>query len=130
MGRVVHFEIHADEPERAASFYRALFGWEIVKWDGPGEYWLVTTGEDGQRGINGGILRRHGKLDQTVPYPLIGYVCTVQVDDVDVSLAKAQSLGSVIALPKMPIPTVGWLVYVKDSEGNIFGMMQYDPAAK
>ena len=46
------------------------------------------------------------------------------------SLAKATSLGAVIAVPKMPIPGVGWLAYAKDPEGNIFGMMQPDPAAK
>jgi predicted enzyme related to lactoylglutathione lyase len=30
----------------------------------------------------------------------------------------------------MAIPGVGWLCYFKDTEGNIFGMMQNDPAAK
>ena len=46
MGRVIHFEIHAQEPERAVKFYSAVFGWEVKKWDGPAEYWLVTTGEE------------------------------------------------------------------------------------
>ena len=35
MARVVHFEIHADDPERAAKFYEAAFGWSVSKWDGP-----------------------------------------------------------------------------------------------
>ncbi len=51
MGRVVHFEIHGDDPERAAEFYRGVFGWEISKWDGPVDYWLVTTGEDSEPGV-------------------------------------------------------------------------------
>ena len=58
MPRVIHFEIPTDDPERAAKFYRNVFGWEIQKWDGPVEYWLVTTGDEDQPGINGGLMRR------------------------------------------------------------------------
>ena len=58
------------------------------------------------------------------------YVCTIGIADLDASMAKAQTLGGTIALPKMPIPGMGWLAYLKDTEGNIFGMMQMDPTAK
>ena len=51
--RVTHFEIPSDNPEKAAQFYTAAFGWQIQKWGGPQEYWLVHTG-DGQPGIDGG----------------------------------------------------------------------------
>ena len=50
--------------------------------------------------------------------------------NLDVYVDKALKNGGTIALPKMPIPTVGWLAYCKDTEGNIFGMMQMDPNAK
>ena len=53
MPRVVHFEIHADDPQRAANFYQNVFGWQINKWEGPEDYWLVTTGADNEPGING-----------------------------------------------------------------------------
>ncbi len=43
MPRVIHFEIPASDPERAAAFYKKTFGWKIEKWPGPTEYWLVTT---------------------------------------------------------------------------------------
>ena len=59
-----------------------------------------------------------------------GFVCTVDVPNLDVYVDKALKNGGTIALPKMPIPTVGWLAYCKDTEGNIFGMMQMDPDAK
>jgi predicted enzyme related to lactoylglutathione lyase len=58
------------------------------------------------------------------------FVCTVDVPDLDVSLETAARLGATLAVPKMPIPGVGWLAYVTDPEGNIVGMMQADPAAK
>lgn len=127
MPRVVHFEIHADDPERAARFYRNLFGWEVQKWDGPQDYWLVKTGPDGQPGINGGLLRRHGpRVGDTV----IAYVCSIDVPSVDDYLARAVAEGGQVALPKMAIPGVGWLAYCKDPEGNIFGMTQFDRSAK
>ena len=63
MPRVVHFEIHAEDPERAVAFYTRVFDWQFSKWDGPMPYWLIKTGPDDQRGINGGLLRRHGTID-------------------------------------------------------------------
>jgi predicted enzyme related to lactoylglutathione lyase len=127
MGRVVHFEIHAENTKRAVEFYTSLFGWQFTKWDGPMEYWLINTGPAEQRGINGGMVPRRGVIDGTA---VIAYVCTVDVSNVDASLAKAVNLRGSIALPKMPIPGIGWLAYAKDTEGNIFGMMQSDASAK
>jgi predicted enzyme related to lactoylglutathione lyase len=127
MPRVVHFEIHAGDPDRAVNFYTTLFGWTFQKWEGPMDYWLVTTGPDGQPGINGGLIRRQGEIDGQA---VIAYVCTVDVANVDESTQSATSNGAQVVVPKMPIPGVGWLVYCKDTEGNIFGMMQNDPNAQ
>jgi len=128
MPRVVHFEIHADNPERALRFYSALFGWEFTKWDGPMDYWMIKTGPDSEPGINGGMVRRMG------PPPVEGqavncYCCTVTVPSVDDYVAKATAGGGTVAVPKMAIPTVGWLAYVKDTEGNILGLMTPDSTA-
>lgn len=129
MPRVVHFEIHAADPERAVAFYRTVFGWELTKWNGPAEYWLIKTGPDDQRGINGGLLRRHGPPPADMQ-SVNSFVCTVDVPAVDDYVAKATGAGGTVALAKMPVPGVGWLAYVKDTEGNIVGMMQADPGAK
>jgi len=127
MPRVVHFEIHAADPDRAVNFYQTLFGWTFQKWEGPMDYWLVTTGPNDQPGINGGLVRRQGEIDGQA---VIAYVCTVDVENLDASVQTAVDNGGQIALPKMPIPGMGWLAYCKDTEGNIFGMMQGDPNAK
>ena len=127
MPRVIHFEIHAGDPDRAVKFYEALFGWTFQKWEGPTDYWLVNTGPDSEPGINGGLLRRQGEIDGQA---VIAYVCTADVKDVDASISKAQANGAQVVVPKMPIPGVGWLVYCKDTEGNIFGMMQADESAR
>jgi uncharacterized protein len=124
MRRPVHFEIHAEDPERAANFYSQLFDWEITKWDGPVDYWLVSTGTEAP-GIEGAILRRMGENpDPQERTPVIAYVCTIDVENVDEMIDKAKKLGGVEALGKIEVPGVGWQVYYKDTESNIFGMMQ------
>jgi predicted enzyme related to lactoylglutathione lyase len=129
MSRVVHFEIHAENPERAIAFYQNLFGWQFQKWDGPMDYWMIVTGNDSERGINGGMIRRMGPPPVEMQ-AVNAYVCTVGVTALDECVSKVTSIGGVIALPKMPIPGIGWLAYAKDTEGNIFGMMQPDTQAK
>jgi uncharacterized protein len=129
MPRVSHFEIHADNPDRAIQFYAGLFGWQFQKWDGPMPYWLVTTGPDSEPGINGGLMKRMGPPPADMQ-AVNAYVCTTIVPNLDASVEKALATGGTIALPKMPVPGVGWLAYVKDTEGNILGVMQRDPAAK
>jgi predicted enzyme related to lactoylglutathione lyase len=129
MSRVVHFEIHADEPERAIQFYSRLFGWTFNKWDGPIAiaYWAIVTGAEGTPGINGGLLNRNHPI--TGHDGIIGYICTVQVDHLDQHVELALELGGQIALPKMPVPDVGWLAYIKDCEGNIVGLMEPEATA-
>jgi predicted enzyme related to lactoylglutathione lyase len=121
MPRVAHFEIPVDDPERAASFYEEVFGWKIKKWEGPVEYWLVSTGEAPEPGIDGGLTRR-GEIATTVN--------TIGVPSVDEFTEKITASGGKIVVPKMAIPSVGWFAYCADTEGNIFGIMQDDPDAR
>lgn len=135
MNRVVHFEIHAANPERAARFYSDVFGWNINEWLIPGvqlpdenRYWLVSTGDPKAPGIDGGLLFRRGP-SPSEGQPINAFVCTMGVESVDNSAAKVLAAGGSIALPKMAIKGVGWIAYGKDTEGNLFGMMQEDKKA-
>lgn len=129
MSRVIHFEIHAENPERAIGFYQGVFGWQFQKWAGPMDYWLITTGDDKDKGINGGMIRRMGP-PPTEGQAVNAYCCTIQIPAIDEYVAKIVKAGGTIALPKMAIPGIGWLAYFKDTEGNITGVMQHDPQAK
>src|SRR5215212_8611376 len=100
MPRPVHFELHADQPERAVAFYEKVFGWTSQKWDGPQLYWLLTTGPDSEPGINGGVTQRH---NPAAGDSVIAYVCTIGVESVDDYVGKAQSNGGTVATPKMPV---------------------------
>jgi predicted enzyme related to lactoylglutathione lyase len=121
MPRVVHFEIAADDPERAVAFYRSVFGWQIEKWDGPMEYWLITTGPKEEPGIDGGLGRR--------TEPGVGTENTIDVVSVDDSVKKIVAGGGKVVRPKHAVPGVGWLAYCADTEGNTFGVMQRDLSA-
>jgi len=122
MHRPIHFEIPSSNPEAAIKFYGDLFGWKFHSWGGgPMEYWLVTTGDASQPGINGGLMRRM--------HPEQPCVNTIDVPDLDAAIVNVEKTGGKIALAKMPVPGVGWLAYVKDLDGHIFGMMQNDPNA-
>jgi len=122
MSRVIHFEIPAAEPDRAAAFYGKVFGWKFDKWPGPIEYWMVVTGKDGELGINGGMMRQPGGITSTTN--------TIGVASVDDAVAAVLKAGGKNILPKTPIPTVGYFAYCEDTEGNVFGVMQADPNAK
>lgn len=126
MARVGHFEIHADDPQRAIAFYSAVLGWEFTSWGGGWDYWLIKTGPAEEPGIDGGLLPRKG--DRPQPGQAVNaYVCTAMVASLDETIAAVDAHGGQIALAKMPVPGVGWLAYFHDPEGNIFGAMQNDP---
>jgi predicted enzyme related to lactoylglutathione lyase len=128
---IVHFEIPADNPERAAKFYRELFGWTINKWEGAAEgvpeYWMVQTvptdaaGQPMSQGVNGGLMRRM--------YPGQPPVNYISVENVDDYVRRAQGLGAKMLMEKHPVPGMGWFAQLNDPEGNLFAVWEHDPNA-
>ena len=92
MPRPIHFEIPADQPERAMAFYQQVFGWRFQKWEGPMPYWLVRTGGEGP-GIDGGLLARQ--------HPGQGTVNTVDVPNCEEFVRRIESAGGRTVMPKM-----------------------------
>jgi len=127
MPRVIHFEIHADQPERAMRFYASVFGWQFTSLKGmPVDYWAVQTGDQGP-GIDGGLMLRLTPLDSAA---VTAFVATIAVPDLDQYVMKVATSGGQLAVPKMAIRGIGWFAYCKDTEGNLFGMLEADAAAK
>jgi predicted enzyme related to lactoylglutathione lyase len=114
MPRIVHFEIPTTNPKRSSDFYKKALGWKIKQW-GKEQYWMVTTGADSEPGINGGIMPKKD-LKSTVN--------TVGVASVDKALKKILAAGGKVVRPKIAIPTMGWLAYCADPDGNVFGIME------
>lgn len=122
MPRVIHFEILADDAKRASRFYENVFGWTVQKWDGPMEYWFLMTGDPKEPGIDGAFSIRQGADDFNVN--------TIGVPSIDDAIKKITKNGGKIIRKKSAIPGVGYLAYFKDTEGNIWGVMQSDTSAK
>ena len=127
MSRVIHFEIHASDPEALIDYYTTLLGWSFTKQDAM-DYWFIETGPAEEPGINGGLVRRP-VAGPGESQAVNAFICTVQIDALDETLATNDRLGGLVALPKMPVPGVGWLAYVKDPDGNILGLLQPDESA-
>ena len=123
MGRVIHFEIHAEDVDRAERFYTGVFGWGVQRYGGPMDYRLLTTGPDGQVGINGAVLKRQGP-GPTAGQPVNAYTCTIQVDSIEETERAVSAAGGAKVVDRMEVPEVGQLTYFTDTEGNIFGALQ------
>jgi hypothetical protein len=128
---IVHFEIPADQPERAVKFYGELFGWDIKKYEGSAangmDYWMVQTvptdaeGRPTRPGVNGGLMARMFPGQAPLNY--------IAVEDVDDFVRKAERLGAKVLMGKHPVPGMGWFAQLTDPEGNIFAIWETDPNA-
>ena len=127
MSRPIHFEIHAEDPERAIDFYEMVLGWTFKRF-GDRDYWLIATGNSDQPGINGGLVRRQGPAP-AAQAPITGFVCTMEVKDLTTFEHAVVNAGGSVVVARHAIPGIGWLAYARDTEGNIFGLSQPDPAA-
>ncbi len=123
---MVHFEIPADNVERAKKFYGELFGWKIEKLTGPSpmEYWLITTGaEKGEMaGLGGGMMARQMPGQTITMY--------IEVPSVGEYTDKIKKLGGQVVVPKSAVPEMGYYAVCLDPENNGFGIWETNPQAK
>ena len=120
---IVHFAVHADDVERAKGFYGSVFGWQFEDW-GPPEFYRVRTGTEEDPGVRGALQKRRGQsADQP---PMIGYECTIGVEDLDATAAAVEKHGGKVVMSKFQIPGVGWLIFFRDTEDNVVGAIRFD----
>src|SRR5262245_46709911 len=124
MNRVVHFEIPAEDLERAKKFYSENFGWKLNQL-GPemGNYVLVQTGPTDEKGmpqdkafINGGLMKR----DPSASSPVL----VIAVGDADQAVENVRKSGGKLVGEIIDIPNVGRYARVQDSEGNVIGVIK------
>lgn len=121
-GRVVHFDIPADDVERATIFYASAFGWKLDPVPNT-DYTIAYSTPSDEQGmptepgaINGGITKR----GESLPHPSV----TVDVPDIDATLARITELGGQTVVPKQPVMEMGFVAYFRDTEGNIGGLWE------
>jgi predicted enzyme related to lactoylglutathione lyase len=128
MGKVVHFEIPADDEGRAREFYGAVFGWQLQEMPDLDYTLVMTTPVDQQTqiplepgAINGGLMKRTAEL--SVP------VVTIDVESIDISLKEIEAAGGSMVRERTEIPGMGAFAYFKDTEGNVVGLWESPPAS-
>jgi uncharacterized protein len=133
MPTIVHFEMPADDVERAKKFYTDLFGWKIEKWPGTSskdsssssmEYWIVSTTDDkgNKAPIGGGLMKRQEQHQQITNF--------IDVNSVDEYSSKIEKLGGKVVVTKMAIPGMGYFAVCHDTENNSFGIWETNEGAK
>ncbi len=122
---LIHFEIPAADVEKLKQFYEQVFGWKIVEYPGPLDYWIiqtVPTDENGtllHPGVNGGMYKK--------PQPDIKPINYYAVESITEFLAKIVKLGGKVISPKQEVPDVGWVAAAADPEGNQFALIERLP---
>ena len=133
MPTIVHFEMPADDVERAKKFYTDLFGWKIEKWPGTSskdsssssmEYWIVSTTDDkgNKASIGGGLMKRQEQHQQITNF--------IDVNSVDEYSSKIEKLGGKVVVTKMAVPGMGYFAVCHDTENNSFGIWETNEGAK
>ena len=136
MPTIVHFEIPADDVEKAKKFYTDLFGWKTEKLSvtddsrltsaataQPMEYWIITTTDDkGNKALGGGIMKR-----QMPEHRVTNYIGVKSVDEYS---SKVEKLGGKVIAPKHTVPGMGYFALCIDTENNAFAIWETDEKAK
>ena len=119
--QLAHFAINADDVDRAKAFYSRVFGWTYASWGPPGFYVIEGAGP---------YAAIQGRRELTKGQKMTGFECTIAVESIDRAEAAVLAGGGTVALPRSVIAGVGTLMFFRDTEGNTFGCMQYDPKAE
>lgn len=127
VANLASFAIHADDVQRAKTFYENVFGWRFEAWGPPG-FFLIATGDEDSPGVQR-IL--HARQESRAGGgsnggALNGIEPTFAVDDLEAVETAVVGAGGTITVPRSPIPTVGTLIRFLDTEGNDIGAMAYE----
>jgi uncharacterized protein len=111
---VVHFDIIGPEPEMTAKFYSELFGWHTQSFPEL-NYTMTDTHAGG--GINGGFAPTSEGQPSFVTF-------YAEVDDLQATLDKAESLGGKTLATPTEIPNVVTFAMFADPQGNVIGLVK------
>jgi predicted enzyme related to lactoylglutathione lyase len=120
MTRVCRFEVPVDDTERAAAFFKHVFGWQLTKQRESGHvYFKIRTHRGKEAGIDGRFYDRH-----QVPPKNARLINMIRVDDVDLYVRKIEAAGGKKVFGKIRAPGMGNLAYFRDPDGNLMGIIQ------
>jgi hypothetical protein len=114
---LTHFAVHAQNVERAKTFYEHVFAWKFISY-GPPDFCHIDTGGDSIQKIRGALQKRNAPVGG-------GFECTFSVESIEETIKKVNANGGKILMEPHTIPNVGTLIKFEDTEGNILCAMKY-----
>lgn len=124
-GNLAFFAVNAEDVERACRFYQSVFGWTYRAFGPPGFYLVEGATPANQRAAIQGVPRTRPGGGQ-----IGGFEPSIAVADIDATIKAVESAGGEIVMPKCTLVGIGYLAYLRDTEGNLVGAMQYDAKAE
>jgi predicted enzyme related to lactoylglutathione lyase len=116
MSTIVHFDVPAEDVERAKKFYSGLLGWKFESFTAMQYNLISTTNLDGSPGVGGGMGKRMDPSQRMMNY--------FGVPSIDAAMEQVKSLGGKVLTGRMSVPGMGFLANCIDSEGNAFGLWE------
>jgi predicted enzyme related to lactoylglutathione lyase len=120
MSKIIHFEIPCKKAKRSIKFYKNVFKWKFKRW-GDEQFWLINTGSKKEKGIDGSLIVKNEMQNKIIN--------TISVKNIDKTIEKIMDHGGEILMNKTPVAGVGYLIYFRDPDKNMFGVMQEDKNA-
>jgi predicted enzyme related to lactoylglutathione lyase len=111
-------ELQSLDLGKAVPFYKELIGWSSKDWPLPGGAVYTLLGPDEKTYVAG--AQPHSRRE-TVDWS--GWLCYINVSDVDGTAARTAELGGSVVFPPHDIPDVGRAAVLKDPEGVIFALI-------
>ena len=125
MAKVNHFDLPAEDAERASHFYEHIFGWNVFKVPTDAmDYWMMNSTRMDSDGkpkmeegvINGGIYKKDNDQQRLTVY--------ITVDSMDETIGNIESHGGRIVVPKTQVGEMGYMAHFMDTEGNMVGLWE------
>jgi uncharacterized protein len=124
--QLAHFAIHADDLERARKLYGAIFGWKFQGYGGDTADFCQIIDDAGNMLAPLGAIQ--SRKFNSAPQPMIGFECSIAVDDIDAAARAIEANGGKIVMKKSAIPGVAWIVKFLDTEGNLACAVKIRPS--
>ena len=124
--KLTHFAIHIDDIERAKKFYDNVFEWSFASY-GQSDFVQIRADKSENGELIGALQTRNYS---PIPEKIIGFECTIGVENINEIIEKVKRNGGKVVMPKTAIPYVGYIAKFLDTEGNLICGMQYDNSAR
>lgn len=113
-------ELATTDPKAAVSFYRSVFGWDVVEHDmGPDGVYTIFTKRDRDVAAAAGQQAQERQMGVPPHWKLY-----ISVNDADAATEKAAQLGGTVIVSPFDVMNHGRMAVIQDPTGAMFQLWQ------